>query len=141
MHQVIAAGLAYERRIFNDDYERATEAIQDAKVFLDRLSTNGKRIENKLDSNQRDNVSIEGYSPTAILEAQDVIVKIVIWTEAVYNGFVQTGIGFQLLDQGVHAMKEERYSKASEKYGEASTHFEEAQKTFEQAQGEGRELF
>lgn len=139
-HQFIAAGLTFEQRLIRDEYAKATEAIQHGKEFLEKLSVNGREIEDELETGHSEAESIEEFDPDPIKNSQSVLVEIVQWTTIVFQGFHHATLGFELFEEGVDSIKEERIGEVSQIYENATEQFNRAIELLEEAQGRGTRL-
>ena len=140
IHQVIAAGLACERRFYETEIAVATEAIADARQNLVILDSIGERINETMPDNSGQLSYIDWYDPVAIRRTQKMLVNIVLWTDPAYKGIYRMTRGMNQFLKGNSALEGERYEVARGAYKEAHVHFEQAQKAFENAQGRGTRL-
>lgn len=140
VHQTIAAGLTYERRVLQSEYETATEAIRHARTTLDYLVENGKQLEAHPWYDRRKDVTAHGFQPDSVRNTQDVLARISIWTDSAYEGFHEFGKGLSRFVTGNDALKGNRYADAGDSYDDASKHLEDAKVAFDRAHGSGRRL-
>lgn len=140
VHQIIAAGFAYERGIIRNRYREATGAIRDGRQFLVDLQENGELIEEKSNLIADSGVTVDGYQQSTVENAQRVIAEIVRWTESAYEGLHYAVKGLRGFNEGNGALGEENYEAAGTAYQDSGRLFEAAVDAFERAQGTGRRL-
>lgn len=139
-HQSIAAGLSYGRRLARGEYADAAEAVNHGNEFLEKLSANVRKIENELEEEAADPVSIDGFDPNSIRESQSVLFEIVQWTTLIYRSFDYASAGFEHFEDGAEKVNQEHIDEAKQIFDNAGDQFTRANELMEQAHGRGRRL-
>lgn len=140
VHQVIAAGLAYERRFRDLEYKKANEAIHDARYYLDELTTNGEQIEERLNRTSELEISLDGYEPGTFRATQIVLVEVALWTTPAYEGLHHAIKGFSSFEDGNMAIEENLFKSAAEEYEASKVSFEKADEALNKALNHDREI-
>lgn len=140
VHQVIAAGLVYHRRIKQGDYEGAADAIENANGFVVTLRRNIDRVAAKVEGSDLTRISIGTFDLDSIKKSQEHLTEVCRWTKPAYEGLYEIVRGIQRFEAGNKRLESEDYSDASSAYDESHTHFESAVESFDEAQGRGEQL-
>lgn len=140
VHQVIAAGLVYHRRVNQDDYDAAANAIQNAQQFVVDLRRNVDRIGETVEVADWSRLSIDEFDPDSIRTTQSHLVEICRWTKFAYEGLNRTIRGIRRFDTGNAELESEEYTGAATAYEESYVDFESAVESFNKAQRRGKQL-
>ncbi|QLD87923.1 hypothetical protein HWV07_02255 [Natronomonas salina] len=140
VHQVIAAGLVFHRRVNQEDYDWATNAIQNAQQFVVDLRRNVDRIGETVEATDRSRLSIDEFDPNSIRTSQAHLVEICRWTKFAYEGLNRTVRGIRRFDTGNTELEREEYTGAATAYEESYADFESAVEAFDKAQRRGKQL-
>lgn len=140
VHQLIAAGLVYHRRINQSEYDAAANAIQDAQQFVEALKGNVNRILDTVEGADWSRISIEEFDLGAIRTSQTHLVEICRWTKFAYEGLDKVVQGFRKFEAGNVELEGEDYTDAAFTYEKSDAYFESAVEAFDEAQGRGKQL-
>lgn len=140
VHQVIAAGLVYHRRVNQDDYDGAANAIQDAQRFVVDLRRNVNRIGEAVEADDWSRISIDEFNLDSIRTSQSHLVEICRWTKYAYEGLNSAVQGLRRFAAGNAGLEREEYTDAATAYEKSYADFESAVQAFDKAQGRGKQL-
>lgn len=140
VHQVIAAGLVYHRRISQGKYHGAADAIQKAQRFVVNLRKNVDRIAETIEGPNWSLISIEEFDLDSISGSQTHLVEICRWTKFAYEGLNRTIQGIQRFETANTNLEDDDYSGAAADYEESHKYFRSAVESFDKAQRRGKKI-
>lgn len=140
IHQVIAAGLTYRRKLSQHEYEDCRTAIHHGLEFLERLTENGQRIEDEIREGDTAPVTIDGFDSDSILDSQMLLSSIAHWSTTTYQAFNKAIQGFDLFNSGTEYLENDRLGEAIKCYNQANIKFAKAWNFLEETQGRGQQL-
>lgn len=140
VHQVIASCWTSERRFEQDQYEGSIEALEYGLDYLDRLTENGNRVEDKLEEIEGKSSPVNNLNWQTRRNTQNVLIEFTLWAKPSYTGLYHGVRGLKSQNRSLRSIREENYDAAAARIDNSNVEFQKAKQAFGTAHGRGRRI-